>query len=186
MLGHWMGKRIARFGSALIVALALVGSCSESATSPKAGVPGGATSGLFGSTSSSPTLLACPTNDGQSASTVVGPLGATLSLGGTIATVPSGVLTGQTLNLSLPAGNLMEVDLSVNDGQHVSFDPSVVTVIIDYSRCNRNDILQKELSVWTIDESTKAPIEKMPSVDNKLTQSITFTTTHFSGFAVAY
>ncbi len=187
MLGRSMRQRIARLGSALTLALVVVGSCHDSATGPdKASVAQGATSGLFGGGSSSPSLLTCPTNESQSTSSLIGVLGGTVSLGGTTALVPAGILTGQTLEMAIPAGNYVEVDLSVDGGQHANFDPSVVTVTLDYSRCNRTNILTRPLTVWNIDESSKALLEQMPSVDNKLTQTITFTTTHFSGFAVAY
>jgi len=59
-------------------------------------------------------------------------------------------------------------------------------VTIDYSRCNRWSTLFKLLSVWNIDQDTKALLQNMGGIDNKLTQSITFVTPHFSGFAIAY
>ena len=79
----------------------------------------------------------------------------------------------------------MEVDLSVNGGQHISFlQPVVVT--IDYSRCNSWYTLFKPLSVWNIDETSKALLENEGGLDIKLLQKITFYTSHFSGFAIAY
>jgi hypothetical protein len=39
--------------------------------------------------------------------------------------------------------------------------------------------------VWYIDSDTKAMLEPMGGVDNKLLKTITFTTGHLSGYAVA-
>ena len=79
----------------------------------------------------------------------------------------------------------MEVDLSVNGGQHIDF-PQPVVVTIDYSRCNRWETLLARLNVWNIDQDTKALLQNMGGIDDKLAQSITFSTPHFSGFAIAY
>jgi len=100
-------------------------------------------------------------------------------------TIPLGVLSaGSEVELSIPAGQYMEVDLSVNGGSFIFPQPVVVT--IDYSRCNRFATLFRLRSVWNIDENTKALLQNMGGIDNKLAQSITFTTLHFSGFAIAY
>jgi hypothetical protein len=56
---------------------------------------------------------------------------------------------------------------------------------IDYSRCATPELDQHTLSVWNIDPDSKALLEQMTSVDLKLTHTITFTTIHLSGYAVA-
>lgn len=176
-------------GTALTFALlVLAGSCRDATTAPRAPSNGTPPSellglpGLFGS----PKLLYCPSTQSQQTSALLGVDGGTLSLGGTSVTLPLGALLGETtVELSIPAGQYMEVDLTVNGGQHISFlQPAVVT--IDYSRCNRLSTLLAPLSVWNIDPTTKALLQNMGGIDNKLTQSITFTTPHFSGFAIAY
>ena len=176
-------------GSVLAGALLLLGvSCSDAPTAPATPSPTDGSSKLLGISlfNSSPTLLACPTSETQSTSALIGSLGGTVSLLGTSVTIPSGALLDDTtVELTIPAGQYMEVDLSVNGGQHITFlQPVVVT--IDYSRCNRFDTLLRLLSVWNVDQDTKALLENMGGVDNKLTQSITFATPHFSGFAIAY
>jgi hypothetical protein len=168
--------------------LVLAGSCHDSPTAPatpsKAAPPSDflGLPGLFGS----PKLLYCPSNESQRTSAILGIDGGTLSIGGTSVTLPLGALVGETsVELSIPAGPYMEVDLTVDGGQHIAF-PQPVIVTIDYSRCNRLATLLARLSVWNIDPDTKALLENMAGIDNKLTQSITFTTLHFSGFAIAY
>jgi hypothetical protein len=176
-------------GSVLTGALLVLGaSCSDGPTAPRTIAPADSASKLLGLPifGSSPKLLYCPSSETTTATGLVGSLGGTLSLLGTSVTIPGGALLDDTsVELTIPAGQYMEVDLTVNNGQHINFlQPVVVT--IDYSRCNRFSTLFKLLSVWNIDQDSKALLEKMGGIDNKLTQSITFVTPHFSGFAIAY
>ena len=184
--------RRARMGGlavVLVIALGLAGSCRDlptgPSTPPASNAPNSSLLGLSGFWST-PTLLSCPTTESQSTSALIDVTGGTVSLGGTSVTIPLNALLGPTtVELNIPAGQYMEVDLTVNGGQHITFlQPVVVT--IDYSRCNRFATLLAPLSVWNIDPVTKALLQNMGGIDNKLTQSITFLTTHFSGFAIAY
>lgn len=174
--------------SGLVAALAIASSCRDLPTAPSTPAKSTPPSGLFGlpGFGSSPQLLVCPSTQTQSTSGLIDVSGGTLSLGGTSVTIPLGALLGPTtVEMTIPAGQYMEVDLTVDGGQHISFlQPVVVT--IDYSRCNRLSTLLKPLSVWNIDPSTKALLQNMGGFDNKLAQSITFATPHFSGFAIAY
>lgn len=178
-------------GSVVAVALLVLGaSCSDGPTAPRSPSlsPADSASKLLGLPifGSSPKLLYCPSSETQQTTGLIGSLGGTLSVLGTSVTIPGGALLGDTqVELTIPAGQYMEVDLTVNNGQHINFlQPVVVT--IDYSRCNRWSTLFKLLSVWNIDQDTKALLDNMGGIDNKLTQSITFVTPHFSGFAIAY
>ena len=180
-----VGRRI---GIAVIVALLGVASCRDLPTAPSKPAQTQDPSKLLGlwGGSSSPQLLVCPSTQTQTTSSVLGVDGGTVSLGGTSVTIPLGALLGQTtVELTIPAGQYMEVDLSVNGGQHISF-LQPVTVTIDYSRCNPWQTLFRQLSVWNIDQDTKALLENEGGIDNKLLRQITFTTSHFSGFAIAY
>lgn len=176
-----------RFGTGIIIALLAVASCRDLPTAPSKPVQAqDPNQFLWWGSSSSPQLLVCPSTQTQSTSGIIGTDGGTLSLGGTSVTIPLGALLGQTtVELTIPAGQYMEVDLSVNGGQHISF-LQPVTVTIDYSRCNPWQTLFRKLSVWNIDQDTKALLENEGGIDNKLLQQITFTTPHFSGFAIAY
>ena len=184
------GSRLRRglFGILTVAVVIASGSCSDAPTAPtKTPPPPSKLLGisLFGF-GSGPKLLTCPVNQSQSTSALIGVDGGTLSLAGTSVSVPLGALTGETtVELSIPSGNYMEVDLTVNGGQHINFlQPVIVT--IDYSRCNRYSTLFKALSVWNVDPDTHDLLENMGGIDNKLTQSITFITPHFTGFAIAY
>ena len=182
-----MSKLGCRIGSIVIIALLGAASCRDLPTAPSTPSPAQDPSKLFGwGGSGTPQLLVCPTSQTLTTSGLIGVNGGTLSLGGTSVTIPGGSLLGQTnVEITIPAGQYMEVDLSVNGGQHISFlQPVVVT--IDYSRCNSWYTLFKQLSVWNIDETTKALLENEGGLDVKLLQKITFYTSHFSGFAIAY
>jgi hypothetical protein len=61
-----------------------------------------------------------------------------------------------------------------------------VSVAIDYSRCSAAEANKAPLSVWHIDSQTGQLLEPMGGVDDKSTHSITFTTGHLSGYAVAF
>ena len=182
-----LGRRVAM---AMVIALTFASSsCTDAPTAPASPSNGTPPSDLLGLPifGSPPRLLWCPSSETQTAQPLlIGESGGgTLSLGGTSVTIPLGALSaGSEVELSIPAGQYMEVDLSVNGGSFIFPQPVVVT--IDYSRCNRFATLFRLLSVWNIDENTKALLENMGGIDNKLAQSITFTTLHFSGFAIAY
>jgi len=185
MESGWRRRLVGVLAGAVLV---LSASCSDAPTAPAAPSAADSSSKLLGLPifGSNPRLLYCPTSETTTASGLIGSLGGTLSLLGTSVTIPGGALLDDTtVELTIPAGQYMEVDLSVNNGQHINFlQPVVVT--INYSRCNRFSTLFRLLSVWNIDQDTKALLQNMGGVDNKLTQSITFVTPHFSGFAIAY
>ena len=129
-------------------------------------------------------LLECPANTTQSTSALVGPLGGLVSIGGASISIPAGALLSPVeVSVTVPESNLMEVDISVSGTEHFLFELPVV-VTVSYARCNRN-LGFTPLTVWHIDSETHELLEQMPSVDNKLLQTITFTTGHLSGYAVA-
>lgn len=135
---------------------------------------------------SSPSPLTCPTNTSQSTSATIDPLlGGTVSVGGTSIAIPAGALLSPTkITVTVPAGNYMDVDITANDQQHILFQQPVV-VTIDYSRCNRSNILSVPLSAWYWDPSTKTLLQHMLGVDNKLTEQVTFSTAHLSSYVIA-
>jgi hypothetical protein len=136
--------------------------------------------------SQSATLLACPTSQTLSTSSLISVLGGTVSTGGSSITIPFGALTVPTLiTLTIPASQYMEIDARANDLLSFLFNQPV-SVTIDYSRCTRSDLDSIPLSVWHIDPLTHELLENMGGVDNKANHTITFTTNHFSGYAVAF
>lgn len=134
---------------------------------------------------SSATLVECPTNSSSSASELITPLGGTVSAGGTTIAVPAGaVLVPTTITVTVPASNYMEVDISVPGVEHFVFEQPA-TVTLSYARCTRSDIDKSPLTVWHIDGGSKALLEHMGGLDDKLARTVTFPTGHLSGYALA-
>jgi hypothetical protein len=131
-------------------------------------------------------LIECPGSQSTTASGIVTPLlGGVVSVGGVVVTVPAGaVLAPTTIEVTVPASKYLEVDVSVPGFEHFQFE-APIAISMSYARCNRADILRAPLSAWYIDSSTKEPLQQMISVDNKLLRRVTFTTIHFSGYALA-
>lgn len=135
---------------------------------------------------SSPTLLQCPTTQTQTKSALVTTLGATLGIGGTSVQIPAGaLLTATTITLTVPASQYMEIAVQANDLTSFLFQQQI-SITIDYSRCPAAEASKSPLSVWHIDTQSKKLLENMGGVDNKTTHTITFTTGHLSGYAVAF
>lgn len=134
----------------------------------------------------SPTLLQCPTDQTQTTTSVITALGGTVSLGGTIVRIPAGALTTATsIKLTVPASQYMEIEVQANDFTSFVFQQSI-SITIDYSRCSASEASKSPLSVWHIDPQTKQLLENLGGTDDKSTHSITFSTSHFSGYAVSF
>lgn len=132
-----------------------------------------------------PKLIECPSSESATASGLITTLGGTVSVAGAKILIPAGaLLSDANVTVTVPASKYVEVDISVEGSEHFVFELPVI-VTISYARCSRNNIDLSLLSAWYIDSETKALLEKMPSIDNKLLRTVTFTTDHLSGYAVA-
>lgn len=132
-----------------------------------------------------PSLIQCPTNQSSTAQAVVGPLGGLVNVGGTSIQIPAGaLLSPANVTVTIPESQFMEIDISVEGVEHFIFELPVV-VTLSYARCNRSNFDMTPLSVWYIDSETNDLLEPMGGIDNKLLKTITFTTGHLSGYAVA-
>ncbi len=139
---------------------------------------------LVGCPGDSVALISCPAPGTESSSGLIGPLGGVLAVGGIRVIVPvNAVLVPTSFSLTVPESNYLEIDVKAGDADHFVFERPVV-VAIDYGRCGLPRF-HRALSAWNIDPDTKALLEEMPSVDSQLTHTITFSTIHFSGYAVA-
>jgi hypothetical protein len=132
------------------------------------------------------TLVSCPSTVTRTTQAFIGPLGGTLSLGGTTIGIPSGALSSLTLiTLTIPASPYMEVDVRANNLLSFVFNRPI-GVRIDYSRCNNPVLDAAKLSVWHIDAQSKELLENMGGVDNKSANTIDFSTGHLSNYAIAF
>jgi hypothetical protein len=161
-----------------VATLLVASSCGE----PRATAPNSPSTQLL---NAGPTLLECPSNETAATIGLVDNLlGGAIQLGATNITIPSGaLLSPQLFELSIPAGRFMEVDVNAVGFDSFLFE-TPVTITIDYSRCNRN-LDGATLHVWHIDPITKTPLDDMGGVTDPVAQTITFTTGHLSGYAVA-
>ena len=163
--------------TSLAIAVAL-GACSDPATSPKS------PSALLLERTS--TLVECPSDVSLSASASIGPLGGSVSAGGHRIIVPPDALPPgvSVVTLIVPPSRFVEIEARVNGLPHFEFAVPV-TVVVDYSRCSRSNIDQEPLRVWHINPLTNTFLEDMGGVDDKAARTVTFTTDHFSGYAIA-
>jgi len=131
------------------------------------------------------TLLECPVESTEATSGALGLLGGTLGLVGAQLEVPLGILAlPQRFRIEIPASQFMEVSISAIGFGHYLFS-GPVTVTIDYSRCPDSALEGGPLTVYHIDEVTKALLQNMGGVDDRANRRITFTTDHLSGYAIA-
>jgi len=176
----------------LVLALLAVAACSGDATSPARQTTdtGGAESILLrpslpNNDGTGATLIACPTPEAQSVTARIGPLGGLLAIGNTRVLIPLGaVLSPEDFTLTIPQSPYAEIRVRTGTAEHYLFQRPVL-MTIDYSRCATPELDREPLSVWNIDPDSKALLEQMIGVDVKLTHTITFTTIHLSGYAVA-
>ena len=142
-------------------------------------------SSLLGLFDQAPSLITCPAGTAQSATALIGPLGGVLAAGGTQVVIPANaVLSPTTFTLRVPESKYVEIEVTTDSSEHYVFAQPVV-ITLDYGRCGRSDILRAPMIAWNIDPQTKALLEPMTSVDDTVAQTVTFTTLHFSGYAVA-
>jgi hypothetical protein len=171
---------VRRFASVALAAA--LTACSE----PTGPAPAPAARSLFGDETNA-SLVQCPSDGSLTGSALLGVLGGELSVGGMRLVIPPDALPlfGLSLvTLTVPPSKYVEIEVQVNGLPHFQF-AQPVTVVLDYSRCTRSDIDRAPLSVWNIDPLTKALLEDMGGVDDKSARTVTFTTDHFSGYAIA-
>ena len=139
-------------------------------------------------TSTEPTgLVPCPTATAQAASATIEPAtGGAVVIGATNVQLPAGAVTAPTLiSLELPASSYDEIRLTAN-GLSTFVLALPATVTLDYAHCTTPGLDQRSLTVWRIDPQTKARLEDMHGADQKSRRVVTFETTHFSSYALAY
>ena len=180
-----MRSRTIRFVGALM-AFSFIGSCADAPTAPSRLEPDSSADstakllGLFG-----PRPLYCPTSESQTTTAVLDAVGGVLSVAGTNVLVPAGALLGPTkITLTVPESRYMEIDVSVEGTEHFLFELPI-TVTVSYARCGGLLARILPLDAWHWDPERRKFLELMPSIDNKLTRTVTFVTPHLSGYIIA-
>ena len=168
----------------LVLPLAVAACTSDTARHPLA--PGLEESSSTLAAQGASGLLACPTTVGRSGQAEIGPDGGTLTVGGHSLVVPAGAVhRAMTFTLSAPASSSLEIEISAGNQGHYKFR-SPVTVRVDYSRCSDSVLPDGPLTAWWIDVASRSKKGEMPSTDDRAARTLTFTTDHLSGYAIAY
>jgi hypothetical protein len=175
-----MKARIVLLISAVASTATLVSCSGSDITAPQ---PQREEANLLGLPILRPRLIECPSTESFTASSLITPLGGSISVGGVTITIPAGgILTDALMTVTVPASRYVEVEIHVAGADHFLFElPATVTV--SYARCSRVFLLP--LSAWHIDTQSKQLLEKMPSIDDKLLRTVTFTTDHLSSYALS-
>lgn len=178
--------------SAFALAAMSVASCGEptgpsALTSPSFDLVAAATDAGDVTVSEAPSarLVSCPTSATASAHDVIGVAGGEVSAGGVTIHIPPGaVLVPTMFDVTVPASEYMEMDITARGSEHYLF-VLPVTVSIDYSRCDEAKVASASLAVFHIDVLKKSLLQRMFGDDDKQNRRITFITDHLSGYAIA-
>lgn len=168
----------------LFSAMLLLGACGEeSPTSPEPSLMSSRGSDFAGHAMRP---VACPTTESYRTEGILGPEGGSLHAAGHRLTVPAGVLAEPIhFTLHAPTGRYVKVNLTAGGAEHYEFAAPVI-VTISYDRCRRQHRSASPASVWYIDEISSRPVERMGGKDDRKRRAVTFRTTHFSTYLVAY
>ena len=133
-----------------------------------------------------PHVAICPTTESYRTEGILGPKGGSLHVAGHRLMIPPGVLREPTrFALYAPAGPLVRLELTATGTEHYRFAAPVV-VTISYDRCRRQHSLTSPATVWYFDDTGEQPIERMAGKDDRQRRAVTFRTSHFSTYVVAY
>ncbi|HEX7091677.1 MAG TPA: hypothetical protein VF192_16170 [Longimicrobiales bacterium] len=131
------------------------------------------------------TLMVCPVAQEASVRAEIRPEGGTVSLGGHSVYFPPGAVPEPVeVKLTVPASEFVEVDIQVNGQEHYRLARPVLATL-SYARCGSVALRSRRITVWHIDGQTRQPVERMASLDDRASGSVTFVTNHFSGYALA-
>jgi hypothetical protein len=128
----------------------------------------------------------CPTDQSYRTEGMIGPRGGTLRVAGHRLTIPAGVLTEETrFFMHAPAGREVKLELRAGSGPHYRFSAPVI-VTISYDRCTRQHRSESGMTAWHVDDTGTRLLEPMGGKDDRKRKAVTFRTTHFSTYLVAY
>ena len=132
-------------------------------------------------------LLVCPTEDPASARAIIGPDGGSLGARGSSISIPAGAVAQPThFEVVVPASRYMKVEFSAVGESHFEFQlPATIT--INYARCTNSSTSSEEaLEGAYLADGTDQVLELMGGTVDKTGHKLSFSTSHLSGYAVAY
>jgi hypothetical protein len=170
-------------GTACTTLTILVAGCDSLQDDPTA--PGPQIARVAPRVSSRPQLVPCPSTETSSASATVGPDGGVLTAAGSSILIPPGAVREPTdFTLTVPASDILEVDIAARDRDHFRF-VGRVWVTVDYSRCPSSEVAGHRLGVWYIDPVTRELLEYRNVYLGAGRTTATFFTSHLSTYALA-
>ena len=134
-------------------------------------------------------LLECPSLVAEAAAEAViddATGGSVVARGARLRVPPGALRADERLTAVAPPSRYMEVALhAVGFARYDFVKP--VTVVIDYSRCDLSALpTGATLRAVYIDPESKAILEDRGGADDRVARTLTFSTEHFSSYAVAY
>lgn len=136
---------------------------------------------LWGSVTSSVSLLKCSPLPADSVTQTIGPDGGVLRVGPHKLTIPAGALADTvTITAVAPSDTVNRVHFEPHG---LAFDRNVA-VTLSYANCEGlGTFLPKRVAYTTV---TLDILELLPSLDNIFARRVSGATTHFSDYAVAW
>lgn len=163
--------------AALLASVVAGASCTDTQagiTTPAGGVA---------ANSAGPEPVECPVETTASASSLIGPLGGVVSVGGHQMVIPPlAVLAPTQFTVTVPASQYMRVDITAGNGQHYQFRKPV-SITLSYARCTRSDINKENLRIFYVDDNDVI-LEDMGGTDDKAARTVTTGTDHLSGYLI--
>ena len=174
--------------AALAAAALLTAACADVASGPtRLRATAGPLRVKDRTTEGSAQLLACaPPAAEERAVAVVGPLGGTVRLGNSSVHVPAGALLDATvLEIVAPASAVVEYEIHALGVSHFLFERPV-TVTLDYKRCAAELPGNAKGEGVYLRRGPYEVLEHMGGTLDRDAHTLTFTTGHLSGYAVAF
>lgn len=128
--------------------------------------------------------LACPIAEENSVRADIGPNGGTVALHGHSVHFPPGaVMMPVEVELTVPASQHVEVDITVNGEESFRLARPVL-VTVSYDRCGAQAPAGGRMTAWHYDRATERLLEEMGGLDDPASRSVSFVTNHFSGWVL--
>lgn len=164
--------------AALFAAVAATASCTDTQAGALTAPPA-----ALAAQNTGPTLLECPAETTTSASSLVGPLGGVVNVGGHQLVIPPlAVLVPTTFTVTVPASQYMRVDITAGNGQHYQFQKPV-SITLSYARCSRSNIEKENLRIFYVDDANVI-LQDMGGTDDKPARTVSTGTDHLSGYVI--
>ncbi|HJR62623.1 MAG TPA: hypothetical protein VJ803_02915 [Gemmatimonadaceae bacterium] len=130
-------------------------------------------------------LVTCPSKVFALSFALLGPHGGELTAGPATLIVPAGALASpRVFAISVPRSRYMDVQIAAIGEEHFVFDQPV-TIALDYSSCDVDELGEQALTAWFLDTESLQPVAPMLTEDDRVARRAVFVTDHLSRYALA-